>query len=137
MKISLAALILILPLVACSVEQGGTILQPKPSGVVQLYLIGGSSSPLASSKQHPIAVHNAFSLNVTEAWYTNYFTAKVISWTANIQSPCYQVPSRPENTIMTFTPRSGGACYPGNGDVEGISVADIYGHNTIEYFINK
>jgi hypothetical protein len=137
MKIAFAALVLIVSLAACSVEQGGTILQPKPSGVVQVYLIGGSGGALASSKKHPIVVHNAFSLNVTESWYTNYFTAKVISWTIDSPEPCYQVPSKPENTIMTFKPLSGGGCYPGNGDVEGISIADIYGHNTIQYFVNK
>ena len=144
MRPYLATLVLLLPLVACNSMAGGTILQPVPSGVVQLYLVGGTGSVLTSGPKHPIHVHYTFSLNATEKGYTDYFTAQVVSWTAPTSRPCYVVPTEPQNTILTFTVQSvppikgkgGNACYAGNGDVEGIRVQDIYGNGTIQYFEN-
>lgn len=138
------ALAALAALTACSVEQGGRILQPTPSGDVEVRLVGGSSNVIVSGPQHPVIVHNGFSLNVTEAWYTNYFTATVVSYTAATTGPCYVAPSKPNNTVLTFrlqrqvslkTNRN--ACYPGNGDVEGIRVSDIYGNGTTQYFKNQ
>lgn len=130
------ALAALLALAACSVEQGGTILQPVPSGEVQVRLVGGSSDVIASGPKHPVVVHGGFSLNVTEPWYTNYFTATIVSWTAPYGA-CYAAPAQPNNTVLTFTLTNDNGCYPGNGDVEGVRVSDIYGNSTTQYFVRK
>lgn len=134
MKASLATLVLVLALTACSVENGGKILQPTPSGNVQLILVGGDGSLLQTTKGQPQGVPSGFSVYVNEPWYTDYFTAKVVSWTANTPTPCLVVPANPQNQVMTFSWQSGNRCYPGNGDVEGVRVSDIFGHQTIQYF---
>ncbi len=139
------ALTALLVLGACSVEQGGRLFQPTPSGAVQLRLVGGSSSVIASGPNNPVTVHNGFSVYVNEPWYTNYFTAKVVSYTAPATGPCYAVPAQANNTVLTFTVQrqistqgtGKNVCHPGNGDVEGIRVSDIYGNATTQYFKNK
>ena len=130
---SLCALACLAILAGCSVEQGGRILQPVPSGTVQVYLLSGNGTALASGPKHPVFVHGGFSLNVTEAWYTNYFTATVVSYTAP-GGPCIVAPSQPNNTVLTFTVKNGNVCYPGNGDVEGIRVIDVFGNSSTQYF---
>jgi hypothetical protein len=130
-------------LAGCSVEQGGRILQPVPNGVVQVYLLP-DGSPLKTGPAKPALVHGGFSLNVTEAWYTNYFTATVVSYTAPTANPCIVAPKKPNNSVLTFTysrqlslKDNRNACYPGNGDVEGIRVVDVYGNSSTQYFENK
>lgn len=144
MRFPLIVPVLLLAFVACSVANGGRILQPTPSGTVLLRLVGGDGNVLHSSKTKPVIVHNGFSLWVNESNYLNYFTATVVSYTAPATAPCYAVPAQPNNSVMTFTPqnspRVGGGptpCVPGSGDVEGIRVSDQNGNSTTEYFKNK
>ncbi|HEY1653576.1 MAG TPA: hypothetical protein VGF86_00515 [Candidatus Tumulicola sp.] len=137
MRASLAAVafVILLPLVACSTEDGGRILQPTPSGTIELRLVGSSGAVIQSSKKNPVKIHhNNFSLWVNEANYTDYFTATIVSWTAPTGEPCWVPPAQPNNTILTFTPQYGsGNCH---GDVEGIRVSDGVGHQTVQYFKN-
>lgn len=134
MKASLATIVLLLALTACSVENGGKILQPTPSGDVQVSLVGGDGSVLQTTEKDPQPVPGGFSLYVNEPWYTDYFTATVVSWTANTQQPCLVVPAKPQNQVMTFSWRDGQNCGPSTGDVEGVRVSDIFGHQTLQYF---
>ena len=120
----------------CSVEQGGRIFQPVPTGQVELRLVGGSSNVIASGPKHPVIVRGGFSLYVNEPWYTNYFTGKVVSWTAKIPRPCYTAPAQPNNTVLTFNPSPLNGC-PRKGDIEGIRVSDIYGNGTTQYFQSR
>jgi hypothetical protein len=134
MKASLATIVLVLALTACSVENGGKILQPTPSGNVQVSLVGGDGSVLQTTKKDPQPVPAGFSLYVNEPWYTDYFTATVVSWTANTPEPCLVVPAKPQNQVMTFSWLSSAGCGPSSGDVEGVRVSDIFGHQTLQYF---
>lgn len=134
--------VLTLALGACTVADGGRILQPTPSGTVLVRLVGGKTSDvLHSSKQHPITVRNGFSLWVNESNYLNYFTAEVVSYTAPATAPCWAVPAQPNNTILTFTPQSSppisgsvSPCGPGKPDLEGIRISDQNGNSTVQYF---
>ena len=117
-------------LTACSVEQGGRLFQPTPSGNVEVRLVGGSSNPINSGPKHPVVVHGGFSLNVNEAWYTNYFTGAVVSW-APSDGDCFAAPAKANNTVLTFTLTD--ECQTGK-DVVGIRVSDIYGNGTTQYF---
>ncbi len=128
------AFLFLLPLVGCSVENGGKLFQPTPSGTIELRLVGGKNVVIKSSKQQPVKVHSNFSLWVNEANYTDYFTASVVSWTGGTLDPCFVVPTTPNNTILTFTPSADPGCYPGNGDIEGIRVSDEFGNQTVQYF---
>lgn len=132
MRPSLLAIVLLLPLVACSVENGGKIFQPTPSGTIQLRLVGGGGGVISSGPAHPFKVTGGtFSLWVNEQWYSDYFTATVVSWTGS-GNPCWQPPTKPNNTVLTFT----GSCSRGAG-VEGIRVSDIFQNQTVQYFTAK
>ncbi len=134
--------VLTLALGACTVADGGRILQPTPSGTVLVRLVGGKTSDvLHSSKKHPVMVRNGFSLWVNESNYLNYFTAEVVSYTAPAIAPCWAVPAQPNNTILTFTPQSSPPisgsvtpCGPGKPDLEGIRISDQNGNSTVQYF---
>lgn len=134
MRPSILAIVLLLPLVACSVENGGKIFQPTPSGTIQLRLVGGPGGVISSGPAKPVQVKGStFSLWVNEQWYTDYFTATVVSWTGD-GSPCWTPPANPNNTVLSFT--GGGNCSKGSG-VEGIRVSDIFNHSTVQYFSRK
>ena len=144
MQLRLIAPVLLLALVACTVADGGRILQPTPSGTVLVRLVGAKTNAvLHSSPKHPVIVHDGFSLWVNEANYTNYFSAEVVSYTAPATAPCWAVPAQPDNTILTFTPQlsppikgSVSPCGPGKPDLEGIRISDQNGNSTIQYFKN-
>lgn len=134
MKPTLLAIVLLLPLVACSVENGGKILQPTPSGTIQLRLVGGNGGIISSGPTNPVQVKGStFSVWVNEAWYTDYFTATVVSWSGD-GNPCWNPPANPNNTVLNFTPN--GNCNANSG-VEGIRVSDIFNHQTVQYFTRK
>ncbi|MEO6836728.1 MAG: hypothetical protein ABI231_12605 [Candidatus Tumulicola sp.] len=133
MKLQFIVPILLFSLVGCATVQRGTIFQPVPSGTILLRLVGGNGDVISSGPKHPFAVHNGFSLYVNEAKYVGYFTATTVSWTA--PQPCYSVPAKPNNAVLTFSPVP--SCHPGYGGVDGIRVSDTLGNSTTQYFENK
>ena len=129
-----------------SCASGGGIFQaPKASGTIHARFVG-TNVDLSSSSLSPTAVHNGFSIVLSEADYSAQFTATIVSFTAPATASCYTVQMDPSGTVATFTPRaaaplSGAAgatspCTPPSDDVEGVLFADQQQHSAPGYFKN-
>ncbi|MGH7736351.1 MAG: hypothetical protein ACREMP_00530 [Candidatus Tyrphobacter sp.] len=122
---------LILSLTACSNGSGFlNLFPPKPSGTINLVLVGGNGKTMDTTASSPQAVSGGFSLSVSEQNYSGYFTATIVSYSSPATGPCY-TPGGTSNSTLTFAPSSATGC--SGLTVEGIQVTDDAGHSTTQF----
>ena len=122
-----ASLTLSALLAGCS--GGGPFSLPAPSGTIVEQVVGQSTVVPATSLSAPLQVHNGFSLVLSEAHYSDIFSATILSHTA--PNAMYSVAMDPSGKVAIFTPSGFFA-----GDVESVQLKDVQGHTAIVFFQN-
>jgi hypothetical protein len=115
----------------------GSVGKPlPPNGVFQEVLVGTSAIVPATSLSSPLQVVNGFSLLISEQYYTDVFTAQIVSFTA--PAACYTVTMDSTGHTAIFAPISTSVTTtcPYAGDVESAQIDDVDHHTTIVFFTN-